>query len=282
MISRRVSIITVCLNLIKGGRKDFFLNMMESVQIQDYIDIEHVIIDGGSTDGTIDMVERAIVKSRWPVIFSSEPDSGIFDAMNKGIKRSSGEYIVVLNSDDYYHNSKSIGMLVNCLEAGSHDIAFGAYLFLRSRDRNAIIKPSPEDFFYRMPVGHNATIVKRNFLYKNGLYDVKFKFTADYDFIYKSMLGVVSYNSTNDIVTVFRSGGLSKTMKKEVRMEVAMILRHYLEAGFSNRLIHKINSGHVGIYGYFKLRTGVRNRFIKEMLLKKFNFRYICGIHSNN
>ena len=94
-----VSIITVTRNLIDAGRKDFFRQCVESVRMQDYPNIEHLIIDGASTDGTVDLLKEMNVN------YISEPDAGIYTAINKGISLSEGKYVAFLNSDDFYTRS---------------------------------------------------------------------------------------------------------------------------------------------------------------------------------
>ena len=96
----KVTVITVTLNLIKNGREKIFRQCVESVHRQTYKNIEHLIIDGASTDGTLELIAE-YEKKGW-LRCVSEPDKGMADAMNKGIKNATGEYIAILNSDDYY------------------------------------------------------------------------------------------------------------------------------------------------------------------------------------
>ncbi len=91
----KVTIVTITYNLIKAGRTDSFKQAVESVHRQNYDNIEHIIIDGASTDGSKELIEE-YVKKKWVICFS-EPDKGIYDAMNKGIQKASGEYIAFLN-----------------------------------------------------------------------------------------------------------------------------------------------------------------------------------------
>ena len=91
-----VTVVTVCLNVIQTGRKEMFLQCVESVRRQTYPRIEHLIIDGASTDGTIPLLQSLNLS------FFSEKDTGIYDAMNKGIARGKGEYVLFLNTDDFF------------------------------------------------------------------------------------------------------------------------------------------------------------------------------------
>ena len=96
----KVTVITITFNLIKAGRKQTFIKCMESVHNQNYKNIEHLIIDGASTDGTLDLLKE--YQKKGYIKYKSKKDKGIWDAMNKGIDVASGDYITFLNSDDFY------------------------------------------------------------------------------------------------------------------------------------------------------------------------------------
>lgn len=113
----KVSVITVCLNNV-GTLPD----TIESVSKQTYHDIEHIIIDGGSTDGTLDVLEH--YKERLDVVVS-ERDRGWFDAMNKGVARATGDCIGFLNADDFYASADSLSKIVNALEEPDVDAVYG-------------------------------------------------------------------------------------------------------------------------------------------------------------
>ena len=103
----KVSIITVCFNSVATLQ-----DTIDSVALQDYPLIEHIVIDGASTDGTLELLKRNQSQlSQWV----SEPDLGMYDAMNKGIARASGEVIAFLNADDVYTNPAAISMLMHAL-----------------------------------------------------------------------------------------------------------------------------------------------------------------------
>ena len=95
-----VTVVTITFNLIKAGREKTFRQSLESIHNQTYKNIEHIIIDGASQDGTIELLEEYAQKG-W-IKYYSESDTGIYNAFNKGIDRANGEYIVFVNSDDFY------------------------------------------------------------------------------------------------------------------------------------------------------------------------------------
>ena len=100
----KISVITATFNLIKNGREAFFRQMVESVQRQTCRNVEHLIVDGGSSDGTVQMLEE--LASAGKIRYISEPDKGIYDAMNKGAALAAGELITFLNSDDFSATAK--------------------------------------------------------------------------------------------------------------------------------------------------------------------------------
>ena len=100
---KKVSIITTTFNLIKNKREEYFEEMFKSLHNQTYENIEHVIIDGNSTDGTQEFIKNTIEKyGKKEVTFLSEPDNGINDATNKGFSIAKGDYLTLICSDDYY------------------------------------------------------------------------------------------------------------------------------------------------------------------------------------
>ena len=112
-----VTVITVCFNLVSNGRAGQFEQCLRSVHAQDYPQVEHLVIDGGSQDGTLELLQKYAALG-W-IRYVSEPDSGIYDAMNKGIRLAGGKYVAFLNSDDYWHHRRAVSASVAALEQGN-------------------------------------------------------------------------------------------------------------------------------------------------------------------
>jgi len=122
----KVSVITVCLN-----SKETITQTLKSIQSQDYDDIEHLIIDGVSTDGTIDIIKKHESKSCKLI---SEPDKGLYDAMNKGISKATGDIIGILNADDFYASFDVVSKIVELMESQKLDAAFGDLVYVDLED----------------------------------------------------------------------------------------------------------------------------------------------------
>jgi len=182
-----------------------------SVINQTYKNIDYVIIDGGSTDGTTDTIEKYKDKISYCV---SEKDNGIYDAMNKGLKNSKGDYVWFLNAGDEIYNRDTLQNLVS--KKISPDVFYGDVEYI---DENGInlgtrqLKKPPEifswkDLLYGMVVSHQSFIVKRS---KAVLYNTKYKHCADIDWMINSMKNCTEIINTKLILSKFLVGGYSKT-----------------------------------------------------------------------
>jgi len=200
-----VTVVTVCLNVIQTGRNEMFLQCVESVRRQTYPRIEHLIIDGASTDGTIPLLQSLNLS------FFSEKDTGIYDAMNKGIARGKGEYVLFLNTDDFFHSRSGIEESVRAIEANHADYSY-AYQTIFWDEQNDHKKVRRADYWnllYRMPFCHQSMLCRRDVLLKEGMFDTRFKSAGDYDFILRLFLKkYIAVEVKCDFVT-FRIGGES-------------------------------------------------------------------------
>jgi glycosyltransferase involved in cell wall biosynthesis len=175
----KVSIVTVCFN-----SENYIKDAIESVLNQTYKDIEYIIIDGGSIDKTID-----IVKSYGNKIskFISEPDKGIYDAMNKGLKLASGAYIGILNSDDFYINNNIIEEIVKQIETNKTDSLYADLIYIKADDTNKHIRywKSGEFISGSFRKGwhppHPTFFVKTDLYQKFGYFNMDYALAADFE-----------------------------------------------------------------------------------------------------
>ena len=187
----KVSLITVAYN---SGK--FIQDCMDSVLGQDYEDIEYIIIDGKSSDNTVELVQAKGDKISH---FVSEPDKGIYDAMNKGLKLASGDIIGILNSDDFYANSQVISDVVNTFKSENCDTLFGDLVFVQDEDLDKIVRYYPGKGFHPtqfakgMMPPHPTFFAKKKVYEKVGLFDDSYKICADFDILVR-MLHVHKYS----------------------------------------------------------------------------------------
>ena len=172
----KVSVVTVCYNAVQTLEKT-----MLSVLNQTYPNVEYIIIDGGSTDGTVDIIKKYADRLAYWV---SEPDKGIYDAMNKGIDAATGEWINFMNAGDGFYQDKTIELFIEFVQDKDADIIYGDTLFL-APSLNYVRETLPLDMISRcMPFGHQATFVK-TLLMKEEKFDISFKSSGDYNFFYR-------------------------------------------------------------------------------------------------
>lgn len=210
----KLSIITINFNNLAGLKKT-----INSVLNQTYIEFEYIIIDGGSNDGSKELIQNFsnnsnLIKIKW----ISEPDSGIYNAMNKGIKMASGEYLQFLNSGDFLVSNAVIGQMIEALMVDTQ-ILYGN--MLKPIKNKFIIdkgfagrQPTMLDF-YRGTLNHSPAFINKTLFDKFGLYDETLKIVSDW----KWYLQVIVFNNTfiqyiNIDVTIFEMNGISNSNKQ--------------------------------------------------------------------
>ena len=141
-----VTIVTITFNLSKAGREKYFRQCLESVHNQTYENIEHIVVDGASVDGTAELIKEYADKG-W-IKYISEPDKGIYEAMNKGVKMADGKYITFLNSDDYYNEKTGVEISVKALEESGADFSYAPVVNLDEKtNKREIAYPKYQTFF---------------------------------------------------------------------------------------------------------------------------------------
>ena len=218
-IKLKLSIITVCYNSATTIE-----NTLISVNKQTVDDWEHILVDGGSTDNTLKLIGQYHSKKR---VVISEPDNGIYDAMNKGCKYARGEYIIFLNSDDEFYDNRTLEKVIPLFEK-SPDIVFCATkLFDLKRKRQFIwnaASPSARPVLYKQNP-HPSTIVRASFLKKHSYtFPSKFPMVAD---LHQQLMLIYKFEAqvfvSNIIVTSMAIGGASTSNRM-------MIIRNSIEA----------------------------------------------------
>lgn len=210
-----LSIITVNLNNNDGLKKT-----ITSVLSQSFRDFEYIIVDGASTDNSVNTIRSLIDGDEVvPSIWISEPDSGIYNAMNKGIKYSSGDYLLFLNSGDYLINNEAIFNVFK--EPQTAEILCAR---CRVSENERIVWTSPIvpktitlGWIYWNGIMHQSTFIKRTLFDRVGFYDESFRWLADIQFWYKAFIYNDATSQPIDVITTdYNHEGISSTTKGNV------------------------------------------------------------------
>ncbi len=206
----KVSIITVVYN-----GSEFIRDCIESILNQTYTNIEYIIVDGQSTDGTIDIVKSYGTKVAH---FISEPDKGLYDAMNKGIQLATGDVIGLLNADDFYRHNRVIENMVATFEKTESDAVYGDMLYVDRLDTKKLKRYwrsgwySENAFLWGWMPGHLSFFAKRWLYDMYGMFRLDMKSAADYElmlrFIHKHKARLAYMN---EVTIVMRAGGISNS-----------------------------------------------------------------------
>lgn len=215
MIQPKISVVTVCYNAVNDIEKTIL-----SVINQTYQNVEYLIIDGGSTDGTMDVVNK--YKDKIDVIVS-EPDKGIYDAMNKGIDRATGDWINFMNAGDCFYLKTTIAEVFISAYIIGADIVYGYQVHSFPYGKFVRKRLPLEDFCQYMPIGHPASFV-RSVILKKYPFDCRFKIAADYNFFYHAYKKGMCFMPVEVIVSDFESSeGVSSKATFRTIKETAII-----------------------------------------------------------
>ncbi len=201
----KISIITVCFN-----SEATIERTIKSVLAQKNIDLEYLIIDGASKDGTLGIIKNYAEKN--PCIhFVSEKDRGIYDAMNKGISMATGDVVGILNSDDYYASADSLSSIVKIFEQNNVDMVFGNLLYVKNNKPYRYWKSgNPRTFKFGWMPPHPALFIKAEVYKTKGVFRLDCGINADYElmlrFFEKEKL---SSFWLDKIITCMEAGGTS-------------------------------------------------------------------------
>lgn len=225
----KISIITATYN---SGKT--LCDTIESVLNQTYCDFEHLIIDGGSKDNTLEIIKEYEPKYNGRLRWISEPDRGLYDAMNKGIGMASGDVVGILNSDDFYTSDKILEILSSALEKSGADAVYGDVHFVNDDNLDKCVRYYSSKGFrrWKMRLGwmpaHPSFYCMRSVYEKYGTFDTDFKIGADFE----NLLRLIFVNRIKtvyvpvDCVTM-RIGGASTQGLKSHRQILSDHLRAY-------------------------------------------------------
>ena len=220
MENPKVSIITPCLNSEKTIRQT-----IESVLHQTYTNIEYIIIDGKSTDGTVDIIREYIPLFSGRLQYISEKDGGIYDAMNKGIKLSKGTLIGIINSDDFYHPN-AVNNIISNVTNDDYQVIYGYCRLLKDNHTIGFMKTIHQNLDQAM-IPHPTCFVTRKIYQDFGMFLTTLRISSDYEFLLRLYYSEkVTFIQVKEIIANFRLGGACGDLKKS-KLEDLIIRHHY-------------------------------------------------------
>lgn len=200
-----VTVITPCFQSAKTIEKT-----LECMENQTYKNLEYIIIDGGSTDGTLELIEKHRKKLPQRLIVISEKDNGIYDAMNKGITRASGQLVGIVNSDDWYEND-TVEQIVGAYQGNDYEVVYGMQKnYFCGKEKTTFIHH--HDFLPQQMITHPTCFVTKKAYEALGMFDLSYRSAADYDFMLRLWESKrVVFTPVYRVLSNFQMGGMSST-----------------------------------------------------------------------
>jgi len=271
-----LSIITICYNNAEGLRQT-----LASVAAQTSKDFEHVVVDGASTDGSADVIRKYAQSAEYPVVWVSEPDKGIYNAINKGMRMSSGDYIQVLNSGDIYASEYAVERMMKALlDKGEPEFLYGN-MIRRCQDGAVGGKSGEVEYslrqYYQATMNHDCCWIHRSLFEKYGYYDESLRIVSDWKWFLSAIgLGEVHPVYVDIDVTIFDLTGISERnlkLRNEERRRVLeelvppAILADYDKHAFEMLQMDRLKKHHC--YGLVYFVERVFFKLEKWNILKK-------------
>ena len=230
----RLTVVTINYNNAVGLEKT-----MKSVVSQSRTDFEYVVVDGASTDGSVEVIRRYASAFSSPIKWLSEPDNGIYNAMNKGIRMASGEYLEFLNSGDCFVSENVIGEIYDAMEKlGRPSILYGNMLKSMMdgkviRDKGFAGQEITFLGFYIGTLNHSSAIIRKDLFDKYGSYDESLRIVSDWKwFLLAIVFGGEKPIYSDFDISLFDMGGISETNVKLTRAERRKVLEDCVPSAF--------------------------------------------------
>tara|TARA_R110002020_G_scaffold434476_2_gene644594 strand:- start:3764 stop:4531 length:768 start_codon:yes stop_codon:yes gene_type:complete len=250
----KISVITIVYN-----NKYTIESCLQAVQYQDYANIEHVVIDGGSTDGTQQLIEAYKDSLGY---YISEPDSGLYSALNKGICAATGDIIGILHSDDFYPNSSTLSEVVAAFEATQADVVYGNGMFVKREDPSQIKRVYKGSPFRKALLNygwvplHTTMYATAAVFKKYGMYEEGYRIAGDYEMSLRWFKNSdIRFYFLDRWLVQMRLGGKSTTatLQKKKSAEDLHIIKRY------------------GLWGVFTLGLKIARKIPQYLAPRFFN-----------
>ena len=210
-----ISVVTICYNAKNDLEKTIL-----SVLSQTYQDIEYIIIDGGSTDGTVDIIHKY---SERLFYWISEPDKGIYDAMNKGMDRATGSWINFMNAGDTFCDNEVIKNIFGYNDLSDYSVIYGDCYVSKLNQLQYLKESSMKKVHVQMPFCHQSSFIRKTRL----RFSIDLKIAADYQMIYEyyRMNGISSFLYISKPISVFDATGISTTNNNLLQKEYGIVYK---------------------------------------------------------
>jgi glycosyltransferase involved in cell wall biosynthesis len=262
-----ISIITPCKDIVKQGREPFFHKMMSTLKAQTYKNWEHILVDGGSKDGTVEICkkyqEEGLIDQ-----FISEPDDNLHQALNKGLKYAKGEYIYIMNSDNYFAINNFFDRSLEAFRDNEIDYTHADRIIVKRNGGPSTIKKGDERVaFFRMPFRWQTMLIKKSVYDEIGAFDEKYFIASDYKFMMQMILSGKKgfYFPENFIYTL--DGGITQDRQKCID-EVSSVLYEVYGKRYNLTLeeCRKTYLRTISPTLYRKILSNISNEKIKQSL----------------
>lgn len=231
----KVSVITVCYN-----SAETIVDTLISVAGQAAVEVEHILVDGGSTDGTLAIIERY---GEHVARLISEPDNGIYDAMNKGLRVATGDVIGFLNADDVYADENVLATVAGVMAGEQLDALYGDVAFFRSGNpaltvrRYSSARFGPERIAWGWMPAHPALFLKRSVYERFGVFRTDYRIAGDFELVARIFHGgTLKYRHVPNVLVRMRTGGVSTGGWRNTILLNQEVLRACRENGIDTNL----------------------------------------------
>jgi glycosyltransferase involved in cell wall biosynthesis len=248
----KFSIITAVFN-----RAQTIERSIASVRDQSYKNVEHIVVDGDSSDGTIALIKNSLLQ---PDIFISEPDDGIYDALNKGVLMSSGDVIGFMHSDDFYSNPNILKQVAECFQNSGVDIVYGDVVYFYPNNPSKIVRRyrsgeySRRNLAWGMMPAHTSMFFRSSVFKKYGLFKTDFKIAADYEYLCRIVSqDLPRYAYLHEVLINMSLGGISTAGLNSTIQLNREVLRACLENGLSTNIFKILSKYPAKLFEYVKL-----------------------------
>lgn len=248
----RISVITVAYNAA-----DSIAEALGSVQAQTHPDIEHIVVDGASTDGTLALIRAHQTGS---VKLISEPDHGIYDAMNKGVAAATGEVVCFLNADDLYADTDVLARVAAQMTREHLDALFGDVAFFHASNPQQTVRRyssrrfRPEKIAWGWMPAHPALFLRRKVYERTGPFRTDYRIAGDFEFVVRAFgRNTLRYRHLSEVLVRMRTGGISTGGWRNTLLLNREVLRACRENGIKTNMLKILSKYPAKLLEYFHI-----------------------------